>query len=620
MSNTTYNLTNPQNSIWFTEEVYQGIPIENIAGSVIINEKINFELLAEAVKLFVKNNDSFNLKFIKSKNEAFQSIQKFEDFDIETINVDTNKDVKKLEKKLSNTPFDVLNSKLYSAILFKFPDGHGGFVISIHHLIADAWTSGLIIDGIINIYSELLQNPKKRDFEFPSYIDYIESEKKYLDSEKFVKDKAFWNDLFKNVPEIARIPSFNNTESNNLESSFAKRKVFKLPKETFNVINEYAKRYKASPFNFFMGVISLYLGRVSSLDEFVIGTPILNRSTFKEKHTTGMFISTVPFKVTINNNLKFSEFISKIGSDFFDIFRHQKYPYQYLLSDLRKQNSSLPNLYDIGFSYQNTRTNSQTSEIKFVSSWSTPDYIPDSMDIHIFDLDDTGSINIAYDYQVSKYTLDDICFIHARILHIINQILENENICLKDIEIVTPDEKKKLLYDFNNTKSIYPKDKTISQIFEQQVSLNSDKQAIVFENNYLTYNEFNKRINKVARYLASKNVEPKDNVVILADKSIDLYVSIMAILKLGALYVPVDPEYPEDRIKTILEDCKPKIIIVDSKYKNLINYNNICEIPFKNIDSYSDTNIPNSTDPRTRCIYYLYFWIYRKAKGCYCTT
>ena len=211
MSNITYNLTNPQKSIWFTEEVYKGIPIENIAGSVIINEKVDFKLLSKAVKLFAKNNVSFNLKFFKSENTIKQRIQNFEDFPIEIINVENNKDVKKLEKKLSNTPFDVLNSRLYSALLFKFPDNHGGFVISIHHLVADAWTSGLIIDGIINIYSELLKNPEKTDFAFPSYIDYIESEEKYLNSDKFIKDKTFWNELYKSIPEVASIPSFNNS-------------------------------------------------------------------------------------------------------------------------------------------------------------------------------------------------------------------------------------------------------------------------------------------------------------------------------------------------------------------------------------------------------------------------
>ena len=582
MGNISYDLTNPQKSIWFTEEVYKGIPIENIAGSVIINEKVNFKLLDRAIKLFAKNNVSFNLKFFKTENSIKQCIQNFEDFPIDIIDVESNKDVKKLEKKLSNTPFDVLNSKLYSALLFKFPDNHGGFVISIHHLIADAWTSGLIIDGIINIYSELLKNPKKTDFEFPSYIDYIEAEEKYLNSEKFIKDKTFWNELYKSIPEAASIPSFNSFDGNKTYSTAAKRKVFTLPKETFELINNFSKKYKASPFNFFMGIIALYLGRVSSLDEFVIGTPILNRSTFKDKHTTGMFISTIPFKVTINHNLSFADFITNIGSNFFDIFRHQKYPYQYLLEDLRKQNSAIPNLYDVLFSYQNMRTNSSNSEINFVSSWSTPDFIADSLDIHIFDLDDTGTINIAYDYKTAKYTLDDICSIHARILHIINQILENEEIVLKDIEIVTPDEKKKLLYDFNDTKMDYPKDKTITELFEEQVEKSPNDLAVVFENKKLTYKELNEKVNSLASYLNKKGITRGDIVGIMVPRSLEMFVGILAILKAGACYVPIDPEYPQDRIQYMLQNSNSKILLTFNSLKNKVLFKDIIYIELSN--------------------------------------
>ena len=136
-------------------------------------------------------------------------------------------------------------------------------------------------------------------------------------------------------------------------------------------------------------------------------------------------------------------------------------------------------------------------------------------------------------------------------------------------------EKETILYDFNNTKTEYPRDKTIAQVFEKQAEENPDKIAIVFEDDELTYKEFNEKANKLARHLKAQGVEAQDKVVILSDKSIDLYISIIAILKLGALYVPVDNEYPEERIKLILEDCKPKVVIIDEKYENYVEIENI---------------------------------------------
>ena len=607
MSKRMYSLTSPQKSIWQTGEFYKGTSIENISGRATILEKVDFKNFEKAINLFIEKNDSFRLKFVIDNTEVKQYVEDYEYITFKKIKVSSEKDVKKIEDEFSNYIFDVLNSYLFKFVLYEFEDGHGGFIIVMHHLISDAWTSGLVISEIINYY-ELFKNNEEISLEkSPSYIDYIESEKEYIHSEKFNKDKEFWNQLFETVPQVASIPSLNS----NSNSPKAKRKQFIINKKLMNLVNEFCKTHKVSEFNFFMGILSIYLGRVSLLDEFVIGTPILNRSTFKEKHTAGMFISVVPFKVSLENT-SFTDFISKISKDFFNIFRHQKYSYQTLLEDIReKHGNSTPNLFNVMFSYQNMRSNKQTAKTNYDSKWLFCNNISDDLEIHMYDINDTGNIIMAYDFKCEKYQMEDIYSIHERFLNIINQVLKNGEIKLNDIEIVTPDEKKKLLYDFNNTKSDYPREKTISQVFEEMVASNPNKPAIVYEDEFITYDEFNKKINRLAWYLKSQGVEAQDKVVILADKSIDLYVSIMAILKLGALYVPVDNEYPPERINIILDDCKPKIIIVDEKYKDLVKNQKCCTLPLHNLEKYSELNPQNNINARSRSIYNLYFWFYR---------
>lgn len=566
-----YNLTNPQKSIWLTEQFYKNTPMENITGCVTVLEKLNLKALQKAINLFVEKNDSFRLKFILKDDNVFQYLSSFSEFEIENVLVKTNHDIKKLENQMSNTVFEVLDNLLFSFKTFTFPDGHGGYILTAHHLIYDAWTASLVGTEIINYYEKIINAENLDDISNPSYIDYIVSEQEYLKSEKFKKDKEFWNGIFNSIPEIATIPSIN---SNSQELSCkSKRKQFIIPEETISLINKFCKENKASIFNFFIAIFSLYISRVSSLNDFTIGTPILNRGNFKEKQTTGMFISNIPFRVSVNNDISFAQFLSNISMDFLKIFRHQKYPYQYLLEDLRKQDSSLPNLYNVALSYQNARTNAQTSSVKYESEWVETNYIADDMDIHIYDMNDTGNINIAYDYLTSKYSIDDICFIHARILHIINQILENNEINLKDIEIVTPDEKKKLLYTFNNTQMDYPKDKTISQLFEEQVEKTPDNIAVVFGDQQLTYRELNERANSLANYLLQLNISKNTVIPVLLNRSIDLIVSMLAIIKSGNIYLPISPDYPIDRIKYILQDSSSKYLLTNTQ-------NNLLELDF----------------------------------------
>lgn len=568
MSENMYSLTNPQKSIWLTGEFYKGTSIENITGSVSILQNVDFTALKNAINLFVKKNDSFRLKFTMQDNTVMQYVDSFAEFDIDIISVETDKDVKQIEKKMCDTPFNVLGNFLFDFKLFKFPNGNGGFIINAHHLISDAWTAGLVVNEIMEYYEALTKGENISDEPNPSYIEYINSEKEYLNSEKFNKDKIFWNEVFNTIPEVATIPSVNQSNSNEV-SCASKRKLFTIPKETMNFITDFCKSKKASPFNFFMGVFSIYLSRVSGLDEFVIGTPILNRGNFKEKQTTGMYISTVPFKVSINSENSFGDFISNISTDFLKIFRHQKYPYQYLLEDLRAKDSSIPNLYKMLISYQNVRSNKQTANVLYDSNWLGNSNISDDIDIHLYDMNNTGNINIAYDYLLSKYSIDDICSIHARILHIINQILEDNEIKLKDIEIVTPDEKHKILYDFNNTKADYPKDKTIIQLFEEQVERTPDNIAIVFENQQLTYRELNERANSLAYFLKENGVEKESIVCTLMDKSLEMVVAFLAILKTGAAYLPIDINYPKERIDFMIKNSSSKVLLVnDNKYEN----------------------------------------------------
>lgn len=573
MESKVYNLTNPQKSIWFTEQFYKGTPIENITGCVIVLEKLNLKALQKAINLFVKSNDSFRLKFTVKDDKPLQYLSSFSEFEIENVMVNTDEDIKDIENKMSNTPFEVLDNLLFSFKTFTFPDGHGGFVITAHHLISDAWTAGLVVNEIMDYYEKII-NSQIIDNQNPSYLDYITSEQEYLNSEKFNKDKEFWNEIFKTVPEVATIPSINVENSNSSLSCKAKRKQFVIPKETMNLINEFCKQNKASAFNFFMAVLAIYLSRVSSLDDFTIGTPILNRGNFKEKQTTGMYISTIPFRISINHKIPFAEFLSNISADFSKIFRHQKYPYQYLLGDLRKKDSSIPNLYNILLSYQNVRSNKQTSDINYESSWVGNNFISDDIDIHLYDMNDTGDINIAYDYLISKYSIDDICSIHARFLYIINQVLENNDITLNEIEIVTPDEKKKILYDFNNTSADYPRDKTITQLFEEQVEKTPDNIAVVFEDQKLTYRELNERANSLASYLRSQKIGRNDIVGIMVNRSLEMIISILAVLKSGACYIPIDPEYPQDRIEYMLNNSNAKLLLTFKRWENKVTFDN----------------------------------------------
>lgn len=160
---------------------------------------------------------------------------------------------------------------------------------------------------------------------------------------------------------------------------------------------------------------------------------------------------------------------------------------------------------------------------------------------------------------------------HPRILHIINQILENCDVQVGQIDIVTPKEKKQILEEFNNTKTDYPSEKSVIELFEEQVKKNPDLPAVWFEGDCLTYSELNQKANSLANYLKSSQVNPGDIVAMLLDKSLEVVVSAVAILKVGAVYLPIDVTYPEERVRYMLSNSESKVVLTSSKMNLNLN-------------------------------------------------
>lgn len=581
-----YELTNPQKSIWYTEEVFKGTPIANITATIIIPQKVDFKLLEKAINILVERNDSFRLKFSLENNQPYQYVDSFSPSHLETINISSDEDLKNMAKKIAKTPFAIFDSFLYDFRLVKYPDNHGGFIVRLHHLISDAWSGVFGASEIIRIYTALINNKDTSNITYPSYLSYITSEKEYIESDKFNKDKIFWNSLFETVPEIARIPSKNTMLKSNLECHSI-RKLFTISNPIIERINHFCKENKISIFNFFMATFSIYLGRISNLNEFVIGTPILNRSNVREKHTSGMFINSIPLKITQKDSMKFTELASSISSNLFNMLKHQKYSYLYILDDLRRRSHNLPSLYDVFISYQNVRSTAQDSEVPFDIHWHHNDFSSNSLDIHIFDMNDTGSFNIAYDYQTAKYDEIDIINIQNRILNMINQILENTDISIDTIEIITPEEKNTLLFDFNQTSLVYPNTKTIAELFEEQVEKTPNKIALVFGHQKLTYQELNEKANSLAYYLRNHGVSRNTLIGVMVNRSLEMMISMLAILKAGGAYIPIDPSYPKDRIEYMLSNSKAKMLLTQNHLKNLVDFQNSICVDLENVSLYS---------------------------------
>ena len=221
------NLTNAQKSIWVTEQYYMGSSINNICGTATIQEKVDFEKLKKSIEIVCQKHDNFWLKVKVENGEVKQILSEKEQIQVDIINIADKNDLEKEREKIVRTAFQLENSRLFNFYIFRFADGKGAFMLNIHHLISDAWTLALICNEIIKTYSALKQNQEIETKAIYSYIDYIKSEQEYQKSEKFNKDKQYWLERFKTIPEVATIPGSVKENIDTLNQR-AKRKQYEI--------------------------------------------------------------------------------------------------------------------------------------------------------------------------------------------------------------------------------------------------------------------------------------------------------------------------------------------------------------------------------------------------------
>ena len=559
-----YKLTNPQKSIWNVEKFFEGTPINNICASITILDNFDEKILEKAIRDTVNENNSFQIRITIQNNLPVQYFSEPDSFDIEVIHLKRDSEFEKIKEDLTNYQFHLLNSNLFCFKILKFPDGHGMFLFTVHHIIADSWSLGLFAKSIMQKYRFLINNKSLITQDKYSYIEYIQSEEEYLSSKKYDIDKDYWQKLFETIPEPVTFPTTKTIQRNT--DNHSKRETFRVNFDVLKNIKAFCAQNKVSVFHFFMAIYSMYLARISLEEEIVVGTPILNRTNFKEKNTMGMFVNTIPVKLYIPRDEQFNNFVHSININMMNYLKHQKYSYSQILEDLRKDDSNLSKLYNVVLSYQITKAVDKESG-NYETAWYQNSYTFNDCNVHITDINDTGELFIHYDYLCEKYDQTDMLYLHKRILYIMEQVLKNPSMTIDNINILPSEEQYKILNDFNNNSITYSLTDTIIDMFEAQVVENPNNIAVVFENQTLTYKELNEKANSFANYLQKNYTITQGCVIpVIMSRSIDLVVSMLAIIKLGCAYLPITPETPTERIDYIIKNSNAPLVITDNDF------------------------------------------------------
>lgn len=595
---THYRLAHGQKGLWYTEQFYQGTGIGNIIASMHYFGDVDLNLLNKAVNIFVEKNDAMRLHIVESHDSPVQYVVPFREQIVDIMDFsgpDGSNEFYTWIKKDGKLPFDLIDSDLYVFKLFKINNNEGGFYIKIHHLISDAWSMTLMGTEITDFYYALKEGKETEKELFPSYLAHIKHEKEYEISVKYQEDRDYWFSLFETPPPITRLK--DKKDIADAENIKAERMVFELSSEDTDRINSFCTILGTSVFRLFTTILFVYLNRVTGQRDLMIGSPVLNRYSEEDKMTVGMFPNVTPIRLTVDDHFTFIELLHEVHQTWLLSMEHRRYPYNKLLEEVREKHPGTGMLYDILISYQNAKFKIVQ---EYETKWLFNGYETDSLAIHINDRENQGNLFFEIDYQTSLFTASEIIELYQHLIVLVMDAIQNPNKSICQLELLTEEEKNRLLYDFNNTHIDYPRTKTIHQLFEEQVERTPDNIAVVFEDKSLTYKELNNKANQIASIIRENNTGPDKIVAIMVNRSLEMIIGIMAVLKAGGAYLPIDPDYPPERIQFMLSDSKAQLLLTQKHLQNAIGFNGrtiIVDNSNLNIaNAFNLENVNKSTD------------------------
>lgn len=579
-----YSLTTPQMSIYLSEQ-FVNKPINNIGGTQYFKKNIDIKILKKAINATIKNNETLRTIIIRNSEEPKQYFKEFEPVSINVYDFSEKsmEDFKTFEKASTQKRFKLFDNKLYRFKICILPNDEIAVVSCCHHIITDAWGMGLISKDIAENYTKIsngLEIPDKST----QYTDFIKRENKYLKSDLYKKNKEYWIEVLKDAKPI----SIKNTLSNSLKAS---RSTYDLTQKETTIINEFCKKHNISAYVLFLAVLNLYLYKTIGFNNFSIQTPVFNRIS-TEKEIVGMFINMISVKMKNNNSTIVNTLLKTLSTDSFVYFKNSKYPYIHILKALKSSNNLRK--YNIVYSFQKTIPKPVSQDIvPYRVEWIFSEYMQDEFVFNVSDINNSGTYSLSYDYLTDLFVPNEVDYIHNRLKTILFDIIANYEKTTKEINIL-PKKELELLNSFNNSKYTYDNTQTIPSLFEQTVKNHIDDIALIYNDISYTYRELNNMSNIIAEQISKQKLK-NSRIAILCKKSPWLIASLLGIMKSGNCYVPIDAEYPEERIKYIIQNSNAKLVITSDEFKDLYKFDN--KIYLEDLDSTLTINFTDLSKP-----------------------
>lgn len=584
-SQESYPLSSQQNRLWILSQFDGGNVAYNIPIAFWLNGDWNLEHLEKSFQELIKREENLRTIFKEDENDEIRQFIlppeqidfRLEHQQLEIVNFQDD-DIYNSIQQLLQEEISLQNAPLFRVKVLKIEKQKQVLVFNIHHIIADGWSIELLFREVTTIYKRISKGEDIQSNRIaPQYKDYVVWSQSDSIEAKVAQQESFWLDKFSESAPILELPSF---KSRPLIKTFnGDTFSYKFTKEVSVGLRKLSDKNQATLFMTLMACVKGLFYKYTNVSDIVLGVPVAGRNHPDLENQIGLFLNTLAIRSIIKGAYTFEEWLQIEKQELLDAYSNQDYPFDVLVDKLRlKRDTSRSALFDVMVelhNYQNLLTKKET----FIDDLSISEVENTNRGVSQFDMtlsfvEKESNLELFLEYNKDIYDVKVIETIVTHLEIFMTSITHNPQQMIDEIDYVSQFEKDVIFHEFKGDVVELPQNQTVVDIIESKVQENPNKVAITYGDRSLTYQEFNAKANQIADCLNIEyDINQDDLVCVLMDRSEWFMIAILAIWKSAGAYIPIDPDYPKDRIKNILHSSKTKLVIcADSVGEDLLEY------------------------------------------------
>ncbi|HEY0727480.1 MAG TPA: condensation domain-containing protein, partial [Pyrinomonadaceae bacterium] len=579
-----------QQRLWFLDQLEPQNPFYNIPAGVRLSGPLNVEALGHAVSELVNRHEVLRTSFKLVAGQAVQVIGdgaevRVEETDLSELPADEREaEARRIAAESGQQPFDLGRGPLMRVKLLRLSEAEHVLVVVLHHIVSDGWSMGVLVRELVELYAARCEEREARLTALPvQYADFAVWQREWLSGEELERQLGYWRKHLADAPQLLELPTDRPRPA--MQTYRGARESFSFNEELSAQLRLLARREGTTLFMAVLAIWQVLLWRYTGQTDIVVGSPIANRNRAETENLIGFFVNTLVLRSRLLGQQSFRELLKQVREMTLDAYAHQDVPFEKLVEELQPERTlSHSPLFQVMFILQNT-TQSDLDvagiEFKPLSTNTGTAQFDMTLDVAETDQQIYGVLN----YNTDLFDATTVRRMVAHFEQLLGSVVADPAQTLSDLTLLSESERERVLYKWNDTRVDYhDSHASLHQLIEAQVARTPGAVALVFGDNRLTYAELNERSTLLAQHLHALDVRPDTPVAVCFERSIEMVVALLAVLKAGGAYLPLDPTYPAERLQFMLEESRPRLLLAQESLLERLPKTD--QLPVICLDSY----------------------------------